>query len=165
MRPQAKYVVRVGTPPHHTYPVEPARPSIASATMRREFNSRKPLPPSLRIDRNPTRRSPRWGSGVWSYHFPGAYAPWLLTGVPLGLGESQEVVKGFPSRVELATHHTKKGISPISDQRRSALFFRIGVRYRNRIASRSMSYLYDSRNKFILLPSAFIYSASRILPT
>ena len=42
--------------------------------------------PSLGVAYASTRRSPRWGSAMLSSRFPGAYAAWLLTVVPLGLG-------------------------------------------------------------------------------
>ena len=110
-QPQAKYIAGVGTPPYETYPVEPAGPSIAfsSAATRRQFNPGKPVPPSLRIDRDPTRLSPRWGSGVWSYHFPGAYAPWLLTDVPLGLGKAKKSSKDSRAVLNLPLIIQKRG--------------------------------------------------------
>ena len=53
-----------------------SRKQFTSAATGRSFNSGKFLiPASLGIDRKSMRRSPRWGSGLWSCRFPGAYAP------------------------------------------------------------------------------------------
>ena len=53
-----------------------SRKQFTSAATGRSFNSGKSLiPASLGIDRKSMRRSPRWGSGLWSCRFPGAYAP------------------------------------------------------------------------------------------
>jgi len=60
-------------------------------------------PPLLGVDYASTRRSPRWGSTMLSYRFPGAYAAWLLTVVPLGLGGR----KRWKSRSE-----TRNALSP-----------------------------------------------------
>ena len=53
-----------------------SRKQFTSAATGRSFNSGKSLiAPTLEIDRKSMRRSPRWGSGLWSCRFPGAYAP------------------------------------------------------------------------------------------
>ena len=74
---------------------------FAGSVQEFSFFRRSPLPPSLGIDPDPTRRSPRWGSGIWSYRFPGAYAPWLLTDVPLGLGSAEKWSRDFRAVLDL----------------------------------------------------------------
>ena len=68
---------------------------------------------------------------------PGAYAPWLLTDVPLGLRRAEKsprnsrAVLNLPLTMQKRGYvqftHAERGIRPIHDQRRSASFFRMGV--------------------------------------
>ena len=74
-------------------------PSTSAATRNRIIPA-SPTPPSLGIDRNSSRRSPRWGSGMDSCRCPGAYAPRLLTDVPLRLGIAKEPPEESPSVLE-----------------------------------------------------------------
>ena len=67
-------------------------------------------PPSLGVDGEITRLSPRWGSGRLSCRVPGAYAAWLLTFVPLGLrrrtrGRSRLQTRNAMSRGKGLHHH------------------------------------------------------------